>query len=339
MSVKTEYNYCQKVESLKNILSLSPPVTPVNDGNAMESCNNMHTVGMAQFRELFPVSDCVSMGDDFCIINMKYSKSLEILGHPCRFDGFLAFFCISGRFRMMINMREFEVLENSLFINLPGNILRVSFIDETQKHDLHFIVMALTRSYMSGLKMDLHKILEKGMMLLDNPCYVLGEEEKAVAKEYLSLAENVLHSNLMYKRECIGSLLSSIFYLAGGVIERRISEKGSRLEEPSDRGKVIFDRFISLVSEHHSKERGMAFYAEKLCLTPKYLSKLVKASSGRSAPDWIDAYVILEAKNLLKYSDCPVKEIVSRLNFPNASTFHKFFKAKTGLTPTQYRKL
>ena len=106
-----------------------------------------------------------------------------------------------------------------------------------------------------------------------------------------------------------------------------------------DRSKVIFDRFIGVVSEYHTQERGVAFYADKLCLTPKYLSKLVKAASGRSAPDWIDAYVMLEAKNMLKYSDIPIKEIVSRLNFPNPSTFHKFFKAKAGLTPLQYRKM
>jgi len=72
-------------------------------------------------------------------------------------------------------------------------------------------------------------------------------------------------------------------------------------------------------------------------LTPKYLSKLVKTASGRSAPDWIDSFVILEAKNLLKYSDIPIKEVVYRLHFPNPSVFHKFFKAHTGMTPSEYR--
>ena len=64
----------------------------------------------------------------------------------------------------------------------------------------------------------------------------------------------------------------------------------------------------------------------------------MKTASGKSAPDWIDSFVILEAKNMLRYSDIPIKEIVSRLNFPNPSTFHKFFKLKTGMTPLQYRK-
>ena len=159
-------------------------------------------------------------------------------------------------------------------------------------------------------------------------------------KKYLDLASDILKSNLMYKRECISSLLSSLFYLDGGVIEKRMKDAQARKDVSKlDRSKVIFDRFISVVSEYHTQERGVAFYADKLCLTPKYLSKLVKSASGRSAPDWIDAYVMLEAKNMLKYSDIPIKEIVSRLNFPNPSTFHKFFKAKAGLTPLQYRKM
>lgn len=66
-------------------------------------------------------------------------------------------------------------------------------------------------------------------------------------------------------------------------------------------------------------------------------AKLIKNATGRSAPEWIDSFVILEAKSMLKYSPMPIKEIVSRLNFPDQSVFHKFFKAHTGMTPNEYR--
>ena len=73
-------------------------------------------------------------------------------------------------------------------------------------------------------------------------------------------------------------------------------------------------------------------------MTPKYLSKLIKGLSGRSAHEWIDSFVILEAKNLLKYSDLTIKQIVYQLNFPNQTTFYRFFKTQTGMTPTEYRR-
>ena len=99
------------------------------------------------------------------------------------------------------------------------------------------------------------------------------------------------------------------------------------------------NQFIALLeSGIYRTERNVAYYASRLCITPKYLSKLIKQATGRSAPDWIDAYVILEAKNLLRYSGKSIKEIVQDLNFPSQSVFYKYFKSHTGLTPSEYRK-
>ena len=83
----------------------------------------------------------------------------------------------------------------------------------------------------------------------------------------------------------------------------------------------------------------MEFYADKLFITPKYLSKVIKQASGRSGPEWIDSFVILEAKNLLKYTDKPIKEVVWQLHFPNPSVFNKYFKKHTGMTPSEFRKV
>ena len=83
----------------------------------------------------------------------------------------------------------------------------------------------------------------------------------------------------------------------------------------------------------------MQFYAEKLCVTPKYLSMAVKEYSGRKPLDWISEYVIAEAKSLLYYSQIPAQEVAFRLNFPSQSAFGKFFKQKTGYSPRQYAKL
>ena len=108
-------------------------------------------------------------------------------------------------------------------------------------------------------------------------------------------------------------------------------------ETISNRTRMLVDGFIKLVSEYHTSHRNVGFYADKLCLTPKYLSRVVRDVTGRSAPEWIDAFVILEAKNLLKYSGLAIKEIVYKLSFPNQSVFYKFFKSRTGMTPSEYR--
>ncbi|MFQ6940936.1 MAG: helix-turn-helix domain-containing protein [Alistipes finegoldii] len=75
----------------------------------------------------------------------------------------------------------------------------------------------------------------------------------------------------------------------------------------------------------------------RLCITPKYLTTLIKRISGQSVSEWIDNYVILEAKTLLKYSTMSIQEIAYYLNFPNQSFFGSYFKRNTGMSPSQYK--
>lgn len=104
------------------------------------------------------------------------------------------------------------------------------------------------------------------------------------------------------------------------------------------RQEEVFRRFIGLVNEHSKRERNISFYADKLCLTPHYLSTVIREVSGQTVMQWINQAVILEAKVLLKHSDLLVFQISDELGFPNPSFFSKFFKRMTGMTPAEYQK-
>jgi AraC-like DNA-binding protein len=80
----------------------------------------------------------------------------------------------------------------------------------------------------------------------------------------------------------------------------------------------------------------VSFYAEEMNLTPNYLSGLMKTYSGKTASEWIDEYVIIEAKTLLKFSGFNIQQVAYKLNFPNQSTFGKYFKRLTGMSPKSY---
>ncbi len=100
---------------------------------------------------------------------------------------------------------------------------------------------------------------------------------------------------------------------------------------------TIVRDFIKLVHVHYTTERSVGFYAGRLCISPKYLSLLVKEATGRSAARWIDEFVLMEAKNLLRYSGKNVQQVAYALNFPNQSSFGKFFKHLTVQSPTAYQ--
>lgn len=288
--------------------------------------------------------DITALGDDFILGEaqgtsaLSNNRILDMLRYPIRFDGYILFFLKKGHFHIDFNLKTYEVHEGSLLLTVPGNIIRVGQPHQDRLAQIELVYVVLSRQFISGLQLDFNKVFQDSVQMLENPCIALNEEQLALAESYFLLAKQVVGSSLSNKKAIIGGLLSSLSYMTEDIWTGQLADKGQPLADSGARATLTYDRFMKLVTEYHSRERGMQFYADKLCLTPKYLSKIVKEASGRSGPEWIDDFVILEAKNLLRYSDESIKEIAYKLNFPSASVFNKFFKANTGLVPSDYRR-
>lgn len=306
--------------------------------------NNMERYHEVNIRELKHLSQGSivndNLSDDLFIAEMHYESKMDIIEYPCRFHGYMAFFCIKGEFEVEINLKKFTIRKDSMFIYTPGNIVRVTNIDPKEKESVHFVVVAISEDLMSSTRFDFSKLYNESLRLLESPCVVINENERELCRKYFDLIQEVSKMRMPNMRESVAALISSIFYLMGAMwTDRLTAAKKNGGDEMSTRSKIVLEDFLLLVRDYHTKERSLSFYADKLYLTPKYLSKLIKSVSGKSAHEWIDSFVILEAKNLLKYSDMSIKSIVYELNFPNQTTFYRFFKTKTGMTPSEYRKM
>lgn len=306
--------------------------------------NNMERYHEVNIRELKHLSQGSivndNLSDDLFVAEMHYETKMDIIEYPCRFHGYMAFFCIKGEFEVEINLKKFTIRKDSMFIYTPGNIVRVTNIDPQEKESVHFVVVAISEDLMSSTRFDFSKLYNESLRLLESPCVVINENERELCRKYFDLIQEVSKMRMPNMRESVAALISSIFYLMGAMwTDRLTAAKKNGVEEVSTRSKIVLEDFLLLVRDYHTKERSLSFYADKLYLTPKYLSKLIKSVSGKSAHEWIDSFVILEAKNLLKYSDMSIKSIVYELNFPNQTTFYRFFKTKTGMTPSEYRKM
>ena len=308
--------------------------------------NTLQTIGIPQILALSPYIEEHSIGSDFILgeVSGRRVESnraiLDMLKYPVRLDGYVIFFLKKGdgSFQLGFNLDTYEIHERSLLITAPGNIIRLSAYDENKIADSELIFALLSKDFVSNIHVDFDKTLQAAVRFLESPCLTLNAEQLDIASDYFTLARKIIHSQMDNKREIISSLLTSITYLAVNLWRNDIASAKERQDMSSLRVNQTYEQFIALVSQHHNKERGMAFYADKMHITPKYLSKIIKQASGRSGPDWIDSFVVLEAKNLLKYTDKPVKEIVWQLNFSTPSVFNKFFKKHTNLTPSEYRK-
>lgn len=137
-----------------------------------------------------------------------------------------------------------------------------------------------------------------------------------------------------YNRDVAKSLFAAILHLYDEAYRKHevIGGKGK------SRDRELFDRFIPLVNQYARREHTIAFYADKLCITERYLSRIIKSVSGLSAKEWIDRALITEAKVMLKHGNLSVANVADALNFPNPSFFNKFFKRISGTTPNAYRE-
>ena len=281
----------------------------------------------------------VSIGDDFVVSRQQNPNSIPAFGHPLRINCYMAVFCSSGSISCMLNMNEYTLSSGMLMVITPGNIVRITSPDlEQALSNASFTFIAVSVDYLANSNFDFNGFFSEAMTILQNPCISVADSEIHVLTDYVDLIYHLVGTTAKYVRESVSAILSSVFYQFASYVDDYLRVEHPDTRTDSSRSRRMFEDFMKLVKDNHHAERMVGFYADRLCVTPKYLSKVVKEVSGRSAPEWIDGFVIMSAKSMLKYSDMTVKEIAIELNFPNQSFFSKFFKSQTGATPNEYRE-
>jgi AraC family transcriptional activator of pobA len=145
-----------------------------------------------------------------------------------------------------------------------------------------------------------------------------------------------LLKELKEEKEAIPGIVYSIIMLANSF---HTGHNGSSQNNGNSNREKITSSFRKLVAEHFPEHKEVAYYALQLNITPKYLSEILQVEVGKSAKTFIDEYVIMEAKSLLKQTSLSIQEISHWLGYDDASHFGKSFKKLTAHTPGEYRKL
>jgi len=279
----------------------------------------------------------VTPTQDFFIAQIQYSqRRFDFFREPFKYSGYGVVYCTAGKFNVVINLREYSVEPGMMIVYTPGTIISFYPDSDFPVDECRAVVVAGSHSLISDIQIDLTKVYDETISVLGRPCFMLTDEYRILGDKYFALMVELEKLKLPSQMESIKMIFKSMFSTLIGIMSREIDNSDSP-HEVNTRAKRVFESFLKLVTQYHHQERYLDFYAEKLCLTPKYLSATVKSVSGRSAPEWIDSFVIVDAKNLLKYSNYDVKEIGFKLNFNAPSVFCRFFKAQTGMTPSEYR--
>ncbi|MBR2501836.1 MAG: AraC family transcriptional regulator [Rikenellaceae bacterium] len=271
--------------------------------------------------------------DDFYVFRAS-SGDHFIEGRTVRMKAFTVILCIDGTENGTVNLKEMSINKGSLLMTFPNNVLKI----EAGYPTATVRGIMLSQDFMRMLQVDVKNSLPLFMRLAYNPLVNLTQEQQEDIERYFDLLENISNnSDLAHRDEIVCGLLTSMFYRISDTYEQRPQVLDEKERSVRNRREEYFAKFITLLSENFKRERTVGFYAEQMCVTPKYLSLLIKDFSGKSAAEWIDNYVITEAKTLLRYSTMSIQEVAYELNFSSQSFFGKYFKHLTGMSPSEYK--
>lgn len=261
------------------------------------------------------------------------ASEMEIFRFPSRLNALIIGVGTEGETSLTSNLQEFRLKKDSLFIFSPKHILQVQ---SNNRFKAHLIVIA--PDFLKRINIDTKRMMPLFLQFGSLPCMELTHAESQSLRSFISMVEQELKgSETDFSSEIIGGLIAATIYKVGDTLTHYLTEHPEVDSPIHNRAEEYFRQFTELLGEHYKHERSVGFYARQLCITPKYLTTLIKRISGKSVSEWIDNYVILEAKTLLKYSNMSVQEIAYYLNFPNQSFFGSYFKRNAGMSPSQYK--
>lgn len=253
---------------------------------------------------------------------------------PVKCESFFSVTLVKGQIRLLINLHEVEVHAGQILALTPGCIFQGISVSE----DLKFFGVMMAADFLDGMRknlgfqVDLTRRYHNFTVHETSPLIMQNSMQM-----YEILCQELKADDYRYKRDVV-QRYCEILVLKNISFSSYTGNLPS-LNRPLNRKEQIFHDFLAYLEQYYTQERSISFYADRICLTPKYLSTIIKEVSGKHGMQWIDEYVSLEAKALLRNSNLSVKQVSDQLNFPSQSMFGRFFKKMTGYSPKQYKML
>lgn len=290
---------------------------------------------LSNFDNISRVYGAYHIGNEFIMIDNLGDNSIPedidsiFVKHPIRITSNTVYFCVQGTLTVKINIHEYKINANETLTILPGSIMEVV----NSSPDLHIAVISFSNDYFSPIE-HIETSMKINQMVSANPKISLTEPlMRECIDIYLKMKEKLKQKDNPFRKFS----LKAYSYVLCAISFEQLATKAIEKISNTDRPMSLYDRFIELVQQDFRQHRTIQYYAEALNISPKYFSTLIKKVSGKTAGEWIDEYVLLEAKALLKSRRYTVQQVSDMLSFANQSFFAKYFKAHTGYTPTQYQ--
>lgn len=273
-----------------------------------------------------------SIGNDFVLFdNLVITSPLDHYFNDYYFklDVTIGVICTRGIMKGTVNLKQISTKAPCLFIVLAEQILHYEYLSE----DFSGLFIIMSKKFTDSLFQSSHERFPLLLSVNNNSWTPLNEDELALMVDFYTIVQKIVREkDHPYRTEIVKHLIHAFFYGVGyQFLKIPINDRKSKQE-------LLLEKFLNYVQANYKEQRGMEFYSDKLCMTPKHMSKVIKETSGMSAIDWIDNYILLEAKALLNSTNMTIQQISDELNFPSQSFFGKYFKRLAGVSPKKFRE-
>lgn len=276
------------------------------------------------------IENIPSLEADFKIF--RDAGHMPVTSHQSSIQFGIVAFCTKGSAEITVYTKKHRLAENELVILLPCQLVSINEISKDFTVNYFIISQALFNDTLSGIC----RFSPLFFIYMRNKLHyeLKGAEIDKFMEFFNVLYKRAESKDFLFRREYIISLLRLLYLDLYNNYKTDLLSGTSKMDARKE--ELAYDYFM-LVMKHYKEYKDVAFYAEKLCITPKYLTSVIKDVSGRPAKDWILEYVVLDIKSYLKNSSLNIQQIASQTKFSNQASLGRFFKQHTGMTPSAYR--
>jgi len=294
----------------------------------------IRTYGAKGFRERFLGEEnpmqllFKSNSDHFFCLKIEEMMGLRFPVPPSKHSCHTIIFITSGTHSIKIGFEEYHTYSNGIIVVPAGQIFSVENVNN--KH-VGFVCQfhpdILIGKYGGSEMINEFDFLKIG----GNPKIPVSEIDFPFI---LNLFKRLQHEYVASEKvnlEIVQSYLMALFC--------EMNKSNIKTTKSTSAATTLSSKFKALIYDHIKINHKVNYYASLLNVTPNHLNKSIKAATGKSATNWIDETIMLEAKYLLYQTTFSVSEIAMQVGHEDQSYFSRFFKKHEGMTPVQYRKM
>ncbi|MCH5215775.1 MAG: AraC family transcriptional regulator [Muribaculaceae bacterium] len=251
---------------------------------------------------------------------------------PCKIGALIVAYCIKGSVRARINLWDYTIKQGDFVLLTPGCFIQIHEASKDSQISFIGFSSSLLRT-INFWKKSSHVLIP----IFKCPVISVQQEVASVYGDAIGLCSRLSEMDMVSMDPSLLENVLSIFIHAITTALERQNNTSTTEDKSPIREQQILAEFLQLAFENYREEHKLSFYAREVNLTLSHFCNVIRKVTGQTPQEIIQSLIIMDAQSQLKGTDLPVSKIAEMLGFSAPTTFNRYFRTYTGMTPQEYR--